>query len=363
MVGGRRFLAIVMLACILLQTTYSPRAILPYGDLFYSNFLVVGKELEWKVSVLDWSGNESIYSKAYIDDTNLSQGDNVKLSVTHDPNIFLNNLMTESEWLNISLNGQEKRFYASDVHLGAHTWIYGNFFISPVIDRIEDNFTLLFEKYYAHVKSTEYNNTEYYTDIGETYSIALINTEYLLFNISDVLFKETFYYCEYFNAVDNCYENEEESLFKLYSVFYESVIDIERGTLFSYKCYINSVCNYTSELIENEYAEDHYYLLIENKDKTTGYANDLTSTSTTVSYETIFGINVNHIVIGMAIFTALFATVEWFYAQKKEKKIKQVEKRQIAGFAEKIKRAMQPQEKKDKEKSSLTKSTTSNLSK
>ncbi len=360
MVGGRRFLVIVILSSILLQAS-SPKAILTTGDLLYSSFLAVGKELEWQVNVIDWSGNESIYSKACISDTNLSQGDKVKLTVTRNPNALPNNLMSEGDWLNISLNGQEKRYSASDVHIGAHTWIYGDFFISPVIDRIQDNLTLLFEKYYAHIKPTEYNHTEYYTDIGEMYSIILINTESLLYYISDALFRETFYYCEYFNTVDNRYENEEESLFKLYSVLYESVIDIERGTLFSYKCYIDSVCNYTSELEENEYAEDHYYLLIENKDKTTGYTNDLTPNSQTMSYETIFGININHIVIGMAIFTALFATVECFYGQKKEQRIKQVEKRHIAGFAEKIKRAMQQHEKKDKEELSLTKSTEPNL--
>ena len=69
MVGGRRFFVIIMLSCILLQSTLSSKAILPSGDLLYSNFLVVGKELEWQVSVLDWSGNKSIYSKAYIDHT------------------------------------------------------------------------------------------------------------------------------------------------------------------------------------------------------------------------------------------------------------------------------------------------------
>ncbi|GAH85018.1 unnamed protein product, partial [marine sediment metagenome] len=239
-------------------------------------------------------------------------------------------LKAEGEWLNISLNGQETQYYPFDVHLGAHTWKYGDFFTSPVIHKIEDNSTKLFEEYYAHVKSTEeYNNTEYFADTGELYSILLINTESLLFNITDTLFKETFYYCEYFNAIDNQYENEEESLFKLHSVLYESIIDIERGTLFSYKCYIDSVYNYTSALKENKYEEDHYYFLIENTDKTTGYTNDFAPINSALPYDTIFGINVNHIVIGMATFTALFAVMGWIYRRKKERRIEQVEKRQI----------------------------------
>ncbi|MBY9001643.1 MAG: hypothetical protein KGD64_12060 [Candidatus Heimdallarchaeota archaeon] len=363
LVGGKRLLVIVMLSCILVQTSSLPKAILPSGNLFYSNFLSVGKELDWQVSVLDWSGNESLYFDAYINDTLLSQGDNVKLTVTHEPNTLPINLKAEGEWLNISINGREKQYHPSDVHIGAHTWMYGDFFTSPVIQKIEDDSIKLFEEYYAHVKSTEeYNNTEYYTDVGEMYSILLINTEFLLFNITDTLFKETFYYCEYFNAIDNRYENEEESLFKLYSVLYESVIDIERGTIFSYKYYIDSVYNFTSVLKENEYAEDHYYLLIENTDKTTGYTNDITSTDPALSYDTIFGINVNYIVIGVAIYTSLYAAVGWVFGRKKEQRIKQVEKRQIAGFVEEIKRVIQPQEKeKNKTKTPSTEDTVTKL--
>jgi hypothetical protein len=60
-IEGRKLLVIAMLSCIIVQAPTPLKAVLPSGDLFYSSFLSVGKELEWQVSVLDWSGNESIY--------------------------------------------------------------------------------------------------------------------------------------------------------------------------------------------------------------------------------------------------------------------------------------------------------------
>ena len=102
--------------------------------------------------------------------------------------------------------------------------------------------------------------------------------------------------------------------------------------------------------------------MIENTDKTTGYTNDITSTDPALSYDTIFGINVNYIVIGVAIYTSLYAAVGWVFGRKKEQRIKQVEKRQIAGFVEEIKRVIQPQEKeKNKTKTPSTEDTVTKL--
>ena len=339
--GGKRLLITVILLCILVQATNSSNAVLPTGNLFYSNFLSVGKGIEWQVSVLDWSGNESIYFDAHIGNIAISQGDMMKLRVTHDPNTLPIDLEAEGEWLNLSLNEQEMRYDPADVQLGYHAWIYGDFFTAPALRIFDDYSTKLFEEYYAHVIPTEYNNTEYYTDAGEGYSVVLINTESLLYNITDTLYKETFYYCEYFNASDTQHENEEESLFKLYSFLYESIIDIERGTVFSYKYYIDSVYNFTSASEENEYTEDHYHLLVENTDETVGYTDDLIPTDPALSFETIFGINVNYVVFGVAIFTALFAGVGWVYRRKKDQQIDQVEKQQINQFAEEIKKVIQ----------------------
>lgn len=363
LIRGKRVLAICILSCFLIQTISVKTDVLRPGNLSYSSFLSIGKELEWQISTLDWTGNESVYYDMNIENFPLSQGDKIKLKVTQDPNTLFIDLKAEGDWLNISINGDEKKYNPFDVHLGDHTWDYGDFFTSPAIYEQEDEFDLLFKDYYNHVKPTEYNDSESYSDIGDEYSVTIINEESLLFNISDAVFIETFYYCEYFEVIDNRYEDEEESLFKLYSVFHESIIDIERGTLYSYKCNIDYVYNYTSEATLEEYIEDHYYFSIENLDKTNGYEDNFATGSSAETYDTFLGININYVVVGMAIFTAAVAIFERIYNMKKKSRLKQIEKKQIDGFAERIRKVLQPQEEKTNDTISAPEASQSNLSK
>ena len=97
----RKVVSIVILSCMLAQATFLSTATLPYGEFSYASFLSIGKELEWQVSVREWSGNESIYVDTCINDTTLLQGDTIKLTVTRDPNTLPVELQKEGEWLRL----------------------------------------------------------------------------------------------------------------------------------------------------------------------------------------------------------------------------------------------------------------------
>ena len=290
--------------------------------LFYSSFFSVDQTINWEVSILEWSGNKPEYHyNSHIGGTNISQGDLIQLKVNKNPNDFEINYKAEGDWFDIIVNNGSTIYNSEDVHIGQKNLIYGDFFTFPALFENDTGTSITLEEYYKYAKEVEeyYNIIDYYTDVSIDYLIEVNNTESRSFFLSDKLFTVVITYSEFRYIEDNRFINEEERLLESLEFETKSVFDIERGVLFSYTYDIDYLYDFSSE-IEDDYLEIFYYhMKIENLDQSIGYDNQIINENEEVPNNSFLGINTDYIIIGMAVFTFLFAIFGLFYRRRKDK--------------------------------------------
>jgi hypothetical protein len=293
-----------------------------YEGMFYSDFFSVGTTIDWEVSSFEWFGNKpEYYYNAHIGEINITEGDLIQLNVTNNPNDFEVNYEVEGDWFDIVLNDNPTIYNLEDVHIGLNNIIYGDFFTLPALFENDIGIFITLEEYYRYAKETEeyYNVIDYYTDSGDDYSVIINNTESCRFYLNDKLFTIVLTYNEFRSIEDNRYINEEESLLETFEFETSSVFDVERGVLYSYSYDVDYFYNFSSKIEEDIHEIYYYHLKIENLDQSIGYDNQIPIENENKPNNNIFGSSTDYIIIGMAVFTCLFAIFGVFYKRKKSR--------------------------------------------
>jgi len=331
-------LLVLLIISFLLLTPSSKAHGLSEG-LVYSDFFSVGTTVDWEVSVLEWFGNKpEYYLNSRIGEISVSEGDLIQLRVTNNPNDFEFDYQADGDWFDILLNNDSSIYNSEDVHLGQENLHYGDFFTFPALFENDTGLFITLEEYYKYAKEVEeyYSIIDYYTDLGDNYSIVVNNTESCRFFLNDKLFTVVITYNEFRFIEDNRFINEEESLFETLEFVTRTVFDIEKGILYSYTYDIDYFYNFTSKIEEDFHEICYYHLKIENLDQSIGYDNQITNENEEVPDTSIFGFNTDYIIIGMAVFTFLFAIFGVFYKKKRTKVSNQANEEFLSDIADAI---------------------------
>ncbi len=329
----------VLFIIALLAFTPSSKAYSLSEGLLYSDFFSVGTTVDWKVSTLEWKGNKpEYYYNSRIGEINVSQGDLVQLKVTNNPNDFEINYRADGDWFDIILNNDSIIYNLDDIYLGQKNLHYGDFFTLPALFENSTGLFITLEEYYKYAREVEeyFNVIDYYTDMGDNYSIIVNNTESRRYFLSDKLFTVTITYNEFRFIEDNRFINEEESLLETLEFVTKSVFDIEKGLLYLYTYDIDYYYNFTSSIEEDVHEICYYHLEIENLDQSVGYDNQIANENEEVPDNSIFGSATDYIIVGMAVFTFLFALYGVFYRKKRNKMSEQANEKFLIEVADAI---------------------------
>ncbi|MCE7742378.1 MAG: hypothetical protein GOP50_07940 [Candidatus Heimdallarchaeota archaeon] len=158
------FMTIVILS-VLAFVPITSTADYPTGTLGYSDEIAVDSEFEWTVSKLQFTGDFATYTDyVYINTTNLTQGDKIKVVVTDDPDTAI------GEWYEVYLNDVEiaTPTLGNFIYYSMYDIGYSSFFINPVT---YTNATGTYNIYEQMLEEVEGYNDDY------TYSTSGVDTD------------------------------------------------------------------------------------------------------------------------------------------------------------------------------------------